>query len=374
MARKSKKVIKDLVLPDFSRYFLLFTVTVSVVLLFWVVSPFFTVLVFAALIAIIFSPLNEWLAKIFKGYRTFAAFLSTLIVLILFLVPLVLFVMFIAKEAVDTYPAFEAKIAEIDFRAIDLNKLETLPVVGEQLNRYVDKYELDTLLERSNIDIFASIQEIFQGVSTFIVNQSTLLVKSLSDTIISGFILVMSLFFLFKDGQKLRDYLKVLSPLPKQYEDAIEKKLKETTYGMVVGGFGTSILQGFLGGLGFAIAGLEHAIFYGTIMTFASLIPYIGSSIIWAPVALFMLIQGPFWGGVFLSIWGLFLISNIDNIVRPYLIGATARMHPLATFFVVLGGLFVFGLKGIVYGPLILSFALSVLYIYRLEYKEVLDH
>lgn len=368
----SKTKSKTLVLPDFSRYFLLGAVAIVLILFFWVISPFFSVLVFGALIAVIFNPLNKWLVKVFKGYRGIAAFVSTLIVIIVILLPLTLFILFTAKEAVATYQVFEERLIELDLQGIDFNKLETIPYVGDSLKRFVDKYEIDVILKESNFDVYSAVQDIAQKVTTFLVNQSATFVKNIGDFILRAMILVLTAFFFFKDGDRLRAYGKSLSPLPRKYEDAIEKKLKDTTYGMLVGTFGTAVIQGVLGGVGFAIAGVEHAVFYGTIMTFAALIPYVGSSVIWAPAAIVLMAFGPFGWGVFLALWGLIVVSNIDNLVRPVLIGSAASMHPLATFFVILGGLFVFGLKGIVFGPLILSLTLSIFHIYQMEYKEVL--
>lgn len=372
--RKSRKeeARLALVLPNFSRYFLIIALILAVLLFLWVLSPFFAVLIYAALIAVFFDPVNKWFIKIFKGHKGISAFLSTFIVILLVLGPLSIFILFLAQEAVTTYQILEAKLLILDVAAIDLNRLETIPYVGEQINDFLTKYKIDELLRESNFDLYTLIQDLGQAVSTFIVNSSAALVKSVGNTVVNLMILVLTLFFFFRDGDSFREYLKALSPLPKKHENAIEDKLRETTYGIAIGTFGTAILQGIMGGVGFAIAGLEHAIFYATIMAFSSLIPYIGSSIIWGPAAIALLLQGEVGWGIFLIAWGIIVIANIDNVTRPYLIGQSASMHPLATFLSVLGGLFVFGINGIIFGPLILSLVLTLFHIYLLEYKEIL--
>ncbi|MBU0981589.1 AI-2E family transporter [Patescibacteria group bacterium] len=362
-----------LVLPNFSRYFLLLVVAGSVFLLLWVISPFFTVLIYAALIAIFFNPVNKWFVKVFRGHKGISAFLTTLFVILVVLGPLTLFVVFIAQEAFVTYQVLDAKLMQLDFKSVDFNQLNTIPVIGEPLDKFFENMRFKEIFGQLQFDIYAIVQDIGQNVSSFIVNSSASLVKSIGNTVVNIFILILTVFFFFKDGDRIRNYLKILSPLPLRHEEEIEKKLKETTYGIAIGAFGTAILQGIMGGIGFAIAGIDHAIFYATIMSFAALIPYIGSSIIWAPAALAVLLSGEVGWGIFLIVWGFTVISNIDNFVRPYLIGSSSSMHPLTTFLAVLGGLFVFGLKGLVFGPIILSLVLTIFHIYKLEYSEVLS-
>ncbi|MEK7146216.1 MAG: AI-2E family transporter [Patescibacteria group bacterium] len=386
MAAKSKKTSKKsvasvtrvnknegLFLPNLSRYFLLAAVFVAAFFIVWVISPFFTVLVFAILIAIVFQPINRFFITRFNNIRTGGALLTTLIVLIVFLVPLSLFGVFIAREAVSAFTVLNEQLESMELERGDFISFDNLPLIGDKARVFQDRYQVDEFLENINVDLATVIEDLGDKASDFIVNQSTIFLKSLGNIFVGLFVLIITVFFLFRDGDRFRAYLKKMSPLPHKYEDEIEVKLKETTYGLVVGTFGTGIIQGVVGGIGFAIAGLEHAVFYATLMAFASLVPFVGSSIVWGTTALGMIIQGDTTWGIFLMVWGLVVISNIDNITRPFLIGTSTKMHPLAVFFVVVGGLFVFGPKGIVFGPLILSFALSIFHIYQLEYRETLD-
>jgi predicted PurR-regulated permease PerM len=362
-ARKKIKKVKDLVLPDFARYFFVFAVITILALFFWVIGPFFDLLIYAALIAIIFYPMQKYLEKFLKGHKGVAAFLTTFSVIVLLFAPLTLFGIFIAQEAVDAFQLFEAKLTELDLDSVK---------IGQLLDQFFERHGFAGFLNEIDVDFFKVAQDIGEAVSTFIVNQTTTIVKSLADTMVALFILLLTLFFFLRDGDRVIEFIKSMSPLPKKYEDEIEGKLKATTYGILVGGFGTAFLQGIAGGMGFLIAGVNHVIFWTTIMTFSALIPYVGASLIWAPVALVLLIQGNTTWGIFLGLWGLFVVSSLDNFARPYLIGSHANMHPLPTFLVVLGGLLVFGLKGMIFGPLILGLTITVIHIYQLEYREVL--
>ena len=365
-----KKTILDLVLPDFARYFLVFAIIGVLLLFLWVISPFFNVLIYSGLIAIVFYPLHRLILKGLKGHKSISAFISTILVLIICLAPLTLFMVFIAQEAMDTYDVIEEKIEMMEIE--EINGIRDVPWLGGTLDYWSHKYGFKEFIEEADIDVFALVQSAGESVSSFVFNQSASIAKSLGDTAVSIFILLLTVFFFFRDGADVTAFMKKMSPLPLKHENEIEKKLKGTTYAIVVGNFGTALLQGLAGAIGFWIAGVEHVILWGTVMAFASLIPYIGASIIWAPMAAIFLLQGNIVWGVFLVLWGLVIVSAVDNVARPYLIGSTSKMHPLATFLVVLGGIYVFGLKGIIFGPLILSLTVTIIHIYEMEYKEIL--
>lgn len=372
MARKSHK--DNLVLPDVARYFLIAAVLIVLVLLFWVISPFFTLVVYAALIAVIFDPVYKFLLRIFARRQSFSAALCTFLVFLIFLIPLTFFVLFVAQEAVDTYKLIEEKALTVDFSSLNLTQFETIPVIGTYLESFDQKYNIARFVSNLNIDIVGTVKDAVQVVSTFLVNQSANFVLGLGNSFISLILMLITIFYFFRDGDKIRDYIKNISPLPTKYENEIEKKLKNTIFAIAVGGFGSSIIQGVVGAIGLQIVGVKYIAFLGTMIAFASIIPYVGSSVIWLPICIALLISGQTYNALFLFIWGFVLISTVDNFVKPLLIGTRANMHPLATFFVVMGGLFVFGLKGIIFGPLILALALTIFHIYRLEYKDVLKN
>lgn len=360
---------KNLVLHDYARYFFMLVILGVLLLFFWIISPFFNVLIYATLITVVFYPLQTFFIRLVRGHRGISAFLSTLLVLILVLTPLTLFILFLARQAVSAFSVLDSRLLEIDFDRLESNlPLSDLPWVGEFFQSFLQRYGFGAY----DVDLFQVIEDLGQRVSDFLVLQGGSVLLSIGDTVVSIFILLLTIFFFFRDGEQLTAFMKKLSPLPSKYENEIENKLRETTYAIVVGNFGTAFLQGLVGAVGMAIAGVENVIFWGTLMAFASLIPYVGSSLIWGPAALALILNGSLFWGIFLIVWGLTLVSVVDNIARPYLIGSRTKMHPLATFLAVLGGIFVFGLKGILFGPLILSVTVTVVHIYQLEYRHVL--
>lgn len=367
MPRRKKP---DLALPHFDRYFFVAAVVGVAILFFWVISPFFDTLIFAALVSIIFFPIQSWLRKKMKGRRTVPALLTTLIVMLILLAPLVLLSIFIIQESIDTLVVIQHKLNTYDFNGF--SGFGDLPYVGDFLSKLIDKYELESFLAENNLDLVSTLKDAAERITSFIVGSASGLFKGVSDGMVQVFIFLITVFYFFRDGDQAIEYAKKISPLPQKYENEIEAKLKESTHAVVVGNFGTAILQGFIGAIGFAIVGIENVVLWGTLMAFASLIPYVGSTIVWVPVAISLLFAHEYWWAGFLALWGVLVIATVDNIARPFLIGGQTKMHALSTFLVVLGGILIFGLKGIVYGPLILSLTLTLIHIYEMEYQDIL--
>ncbi|MFA5793189.1 MAG: AI-2E family transporter [Candidatus Gracilibacteria bacterium] len=364
---------QNLVLHDFARYFFVLAVVGVMILFFWIISPFFNILIYSGLIAVIFYPMYKWFLKHLYGHQSVSALFSTVIVMFIVLVPLALFVVFLAQEAVSTYELATMKWSYMDFKALHWNGLQNLPLVGPIIGRIFDQFGILEVFKNVKIDFVDIAQNLSSGLANFLVAQSTTIVKGVGDTILRVFILLLTMFFFFRDGDGLLSFLKTISPLPASYETEIENKLRDTTYAIVVGNFGTSLVQGAIACIGFMVAGVHNAIFWATLLAFSALIPYIGSALVWFPVSVALLLQGETLWAIFVFCWGLFLVSTVDNVMRPWFIGNRSKMHPLATFLVVLGAIFIFGLKGIIFGPLILSLTVTVLHIYRLEYQDMLE-
>jgi predicted PurR-regulated permease PerM len=362
---------RDLVLHDFARYFFVLVVVVVMGMFFWIISPFFNILVYSGLIAVIFYPVHKWFLSRLGGHFGYSAFFSTVLVVLVVITPLILFTIFLVQQALDAY-ALATREWTYDLTALKWDGLQNLPIIGDTIFNISDRFGLADMFSNVRIDLVQTVRDISEGLTNFLVSQSTNIVKSVSDVILKVFILVLTTFFFFKDGKFLVDFLKTISPLPNHYETDIGNKLRNTTYAIVVGNFGTSLVQGILACIGFLIAGVHNAVFWATLLAFAALIPYIGSAFIWIPISAALFLQGDLFQAGFVAVWGIVIVSTVDNIIRPWFIGSGSDMHPLATFLVVLGAIFVFGIKGIIFGPLILSLTVTILHIYRLEYQDML--
>ena len=338
----------------------------------WIISPFFNLLVYAATIVVIFYPLFQWFRAQMPKHHNIAALLSTLFVMVVVLTPIALFTIFLSQEAVSAYQILTNKWSTWDVGGLQWDGLQELPVVGGFLQSLGERMGFSDWVYGTELNLVVWIKDLAQGVAGFLVAQSSTILTTVGDTVLGFFILLLTVFFFFRDGEHFSSSLKLLSPLPTRYEREIENKLRDTSYAIVMGSFVTALIQGIAGGIGFAIAGVDNIIFWMTLMSFTALIPYFGSALIWFPMVLFSFIQGDTFWGVFLLLWGVCIVSLVDNVVRPILIGSRTRAHPLTTFLAVLGGILVFGFKGIIFGPLILSLTITILHIYQLEYRDML--
>ncbi len=352
------------------KYFILGMLGILMITLVWIISPFIPALIIGAVIATGFYPIRQRIAKYLKR-RTITAVVSTFIILLIILVPVSWFVTYITQEAVDTYIYVQSRVnmlLEIDFKL--------LPKIVEDsfIGKYVKQAEEATkVFPIQPEDIVGFVTSLIQNVSEFLVNQTSTFIKSLSVLAVHLFVFVLAVFFFLRDGDRVVDEFRGLIPLSKKYRDVLFEKLHDMSQGILYGIFVAAIAQGFLGGIGFALAGVENAAFWGTIMAFFSIVPYIGSTIIWVPAALILFITGHWVAGLFLVLWGIFVVGTVDNFVKPIVIGEKAQIHPLLSFLTILGGIFTMGLPGLIIAPYLLSIALTFLHIYKLEYKSVLN-
>ncbi len=183
-----------------------------------------------------------------------------------------------------------------------------------------------------------------------------------------GFIVMLAtLFFLYRDAGKIRAVVMDLVPLTHEETARILDTLRDTAFAAVVGGLVTALIQGALGGLAFVITGVPGALLWGFVMAVLSLLPVGGSAFVWAPTMVYFFLTGDPWKGWFLLVWGIAVIGSSDNLLRPWLMrrAGAGGVHPLLLFFAILSGIGLFGVSGIVFGPLLVAFVLVVVRIYR---------
>jgi len=186
-------------------------------------------------------------------------------------------------------------------------------------------------------------------------------------------IMAFTIFFLLKDGprffQKSRHYL----PFSEQHRDRLTAQVKDMIVSTIYGGVIVAIVQGILGGIAFAVLGIRSPIFWGSAMALMSFVPLLGTAIIWLPASVILVLQGAYVKGIALILIGVCVISMVDNVLKPLIIGGRTKMPTIIIFFTVLGGIKVFGLLGLVMGPLVVALFLSVFDIFRTMEGEA-DH
>jgi len=337
--------------------FILFLVFLSIYLLYQILSPFLSSIVWAILLAMVFYPLFTRLQGLLKKRGVLSALIMTLLVLVVIVLPFTLLLASLAGDVIDFYHQVEEMIKTGQLQA-HLEKVKEIPFLRWILARLGEHIDL------SRTDPLPFLLKNVNQISTFIFNQTTVLLKGFSTFVAGFFFTLLSLYYLFKDGSALFKGLKEIVPLPPKEKDLFIQRFKDMIHATIYGGLLIAIIQGVLGGLSFWVLGLPSPVFWGAAMGLLSFIPIGGTALIWAPAAIILLIGGAVLKGIVLLGIGVFVISMADNLLRPFFISTRTNIHPLLLFFAVLGGVQAFGLIGLIAGPLIATLFLTLLEIY----------
>ncbi|MBW2995019.1 AI-2E family transporter [Candidatus Woesearchaeota archaeon] len=321
------------------------------------VEPFIIPVLTSFIIALLIYPVYKWLRKIIRSN-----FLCSLAVVVLFLiviaVPFGYVINVAAKEAYSAYIEGKKLVVGDDFltECTDGTICELTRRANEYFQEPQTKYYIEQLGE---------------AASKYLLEYGSSFLLRIPGRILDLFIFIFFLFYLLKDGDKIVASIKTLLPLDEKSKNQLTEKTRKGLYAVLYGQFLTALIQGFTGALGFFVLGLSSPIFWGLVMAFFSILP-VGTPFIWGPVAGYLIISGYALGdtilitkGLILLAYGLLVISSIDNVVRPKLIGDKLKAHPLLVLIGILGGLFVFGFVGIFIGPLILILLLAIIDLYR---------
>jgi len=352
---------------DIQKYFLLGGLLLLLVLLFLFAAPFVGTIIIAAVIVTGVYPVHRTLHSKLRFPKAISSLISLILVAAVILAPLYLVFFLAANEASGAYSLVSEKINALSQK--DISLIPSLLQKGflENITSRISEFA-----PISTNDIISGIKDLVGKISSVLLGQTTNILKNLSLFLVHMVVFLLSMFYLLKDGDRLLRYVKGILPLSEDYTKALFKKLSGLSYGIIYGVFGAAIVQGLLVGLGLAIVGIDNSAFWGAVAALFSPLPYIGTAIIWVPVVIALAVGGKWVAAIFLLIWGAALVSTADNLVKPYIIGSSNALHPLAVLLVLLGGAFGFGIKGLIFGPFVLTLTLSFLHIYQLEYRGVL--
>ncbi len=337
----------------FTRWIIVLAATTVAVGVSWrILQPFVDVIVVATVLVVLFWPLREWLVRV-TGSRPRAALICSVLLVVAILLPLALLAVAVARELAGATEAFTN-----GFQRVMSNPAyaERVQGVREYLRQYVD---IDALLSAETLSSYAanSGQQVVKGTIG--------VVGGALELLLGVIFTIFAMYYLFRDGEQIRAALPKSLPLePEQNEQLIMRTaevIKASVWGVLV----VASIQGFLGGVMFAILGLPSAIVWGVVMTMFCTIPLAGSGIVWVPAAIYLAVSGDWTKAIVLALWGAFVVGLVDNFLRPKLVGSRARMHELFIFFSVLGGLRVFGVLGVLLGPVTVAITLALLDVLR---------
>ena len=318
--------------------------------------PFIYPIFWATVIAIIFYPLYKRFLKFFK-HKGLSSFIAVFVSAFVIFIPLAILSILLVSRSLALY------------NDVSQSSLFQHP---EQVSTWLEKTPLAPYVSSVRNDWTNYATEATRWVSGVLFNSVKNITQNSVSFIFTLFVLLYTLYYLFKDGDKFLTWLKKLSPLGDNYEVKLYEKFVSTTRStlkstLIVGG-----IQGILSGMLFWVTGIKGAFVWGVIMVLIAIIPAIGTSIILIPAAIIMLVFGNVWQAVVLLV-GALIISFVDNFLRPPLIGKDTQMHPLLVFFSTIGGLFLFGVSGFVIGPVLAALYISVMAIYEHYYKKDLE-
>lgn len=304
-------------------------------------SPFLAVLVWALTLAVLFAPLQSWLEAKFK-HTGLAALISIMLIGVIVVVPALFVGQQLVMQAVNGSQLIEQKVYSGEWRRTLKAQPHIAPIV-DKVEEYID---LPETLNTFTGWLGATAGAILKG----------------SVYQVLGICLVFyMLFFFIRDRGLVLKSIKTLSPLSDDEMEDLIKRVGDTIHATVYGTFAIAAVQGLLGGLMFWWLDLPAPFLWGLVMSLLAIVPMLGASIIWAPAALFLALDGNVSSALMLTIWGVLVVSTIDNLLRPMFVGNRLKLHTLLAFMSVVGGLLVFGTAGLILGPVTLTITIALL-------------
>jgi len=323
------------------------------------IYDFLMVILIAAIFSGLAMPLFRWFESLFRGRRSISSAMTILTMALILIFPLLALLGIVAAEAIKVSrsvgPWIEQRIEQPT--AFD-DIISSLPYS-------------ETIIEYSD-EILQRLGELVGNMSTFLFENLSSFTLSTVHTLFMMFVFFYTMFFFLKDGRNMLESVLYYLPLGERDQSRMLDKFTSVTGATIRGTFVIGILQGTLAGLALKVAGIESAIFWGAVMTVLSIIPIIGSGLVWGPAVLYLYATGEYVSATGLLLFCGLLVSSVDNILRPILVGRDTKMHELLIFFGTFGGISLFGIAGFIVGPVIAALFITVWEIYGETFKEYL--
>lgn len=331
---------------------LMLLLTLLGVLNYQLIQPFFSPIAWAVVLSIVFYPIYALIARFVK-WKTPASLLTVIIIILIILGPFAYVSMQLFGELkglasgvhIDQAGAVKGILGHPSVKPLADKILVLFNISEDQLDTRVTEY-----ISGMGKDLLARFTEGMGNIAVVMLN---------------FVLMIFSIFFLLKDGAgflvRIRDYM----PFSDDHKRRLETQVRDIIVSTIYGGVIVAIIQGIIGGIAFAFLGITAPVLWGFAISVASFIPFLGAFAVWGPVAGYLFFQGAVIKGITLTVVGVFGISLIDNILKPMIIGSRTKMHLLVIFFSVLGGIKLFGLIGLIMGPLVVAVFISLIEIFR---------
>jgi predicted PurR-regulated permease PerM len=344
-----------------SRYFFVALLLGTTFLFFYMVRAFLVPVLLAMVFSTLFFPFYEWLLKLLRGRRSLAAFACCFALLLGLILPLYGVADLVATEAVDFYGSAEEQVRQV------IEAGDAGPIGRIKRSHWIRDLRLDQIDWRTTLQRSATVAGSFLAT---VINSAS---RGTIQIVIVLFTTLFTMFYFFRDGERLITRIKYLVPMEQRHEDAIISRFAAVARATIKGTLLIALVQGTLTGLTLWIFGVPSPILWGVVATLLAIIPLVGVWLVLYPAALVQLLTGHPWQGLGIVLVTVLVIVNVDNLLRPRLVGQETGMHDLMVFFSTLGGIGLFGPVGFIVGPVIAALFLSILDIYSTEFKSELD-
>ncbi|MEN8135156.1 MAG: AI-2E family transporter [Thermodesulfobacteriota bacterium] len=340
-------------------YYFLLLFVLAIIMAGRLLWPFLSILVLSFLLAGIFQPVYSYLRRWFS--ETFSSLLTCVVIILLVFIPLMFFVAALSSEALDLYHL--SKGTNINLKLKELFVESSLMLkVQSVLAGYGIVLEPEKLT--------AALTDLSGKTGLFLFDQAKAWAANVMVIIFNFALMIITIFFLLIDNDKLINFILQVSPMPDEEEKQLIRKFKQISDAVLIGNGICSLIQGVLGGLAFVLFGLGSPILWGGIMLILAFLPIFGIGLVLIPAAAILMLQGHLGQGIIMLIFYGVLSFSVEYALKPKLVGKQVKMHTLLVFLAILGGLQLFGFLGIIYGPLIITIFLTMSEIYIINYNR----
>jgi len=326
-----------------------------------IISPFLVPIAWAIVFSVVFYPMYAFMSKYVK-VKPIASTITVMIILVAIIAPIT-YMSFLLVGELEKFGDY-INSGGLEFIRDQFSKMKASPHFQK----------LSSLVGEDNMPTADQVLDNIKKIGGLIAQYLSIRITNIISFAINFLLMIFTIFFLFIDGPvfltKVKDYM----PFNEEQKTRLATQMKDMIVSTVYGGVIVAIIQGILGGLGFYVIGIEAPVLWGIAMSVMSFVPLLGTLSIWGPASIYLLIQGDYLHGIGLILFGTLVISMVDNILKPLIIGSRTKMPTIVIFFSVLGGIQAFGIIGLIMGPLIMAVFVSVFEIFRhIEDEAVLD-
>ncbi|MFO7962985.1 MAG: AI-2E family transporter [Desulfobacterales bacterium] len=336
-------------------------VALVTLLFFGMIYEFIQPLFWAAVLAILFNRLQKLLSRLFRGHASIAAAFSVLVIVVIVILPLLFVIAAVTREAIALFERIAE--GESEFQEVVHYIGQALPAV----EGYLERFGFDFAEIEQRLASMAVAASRFLGTQIVSVGQGT------AELLLKFFLMLYILFFFLRDGDRLLAALGRALPFDDLRERRLFAKFAEVSRATMKGTLIVGAIQGTIGGGFFWILGISAPVFWGVVMTILALLPALGTPLVWGPAAVILMFTGEPVKGLILLIAGILIISLVDNLLRPILVGRDTQMPDFLVLLSTLGGLLVFGISGFVLGPIVAALFLTIWDMFAREYSQQIE-